>query len=330
MIQSNLEEYMTLLFYAKGKNYTWNTTYLPYSQEYLESGFRYVDKDGRHYRTQSLHASKPGGDVEYEFHGVKPPKSRYWAYSKDNMEKFQQEGRIIWSKNRVPRLKVYLDDAKGKPLQDIWVDIQPVHFAKKERYGYPTQKPEALLERIIKSTTKEGNIVLDPFCGCGTAIAVAHKLKRKWIGIDVSPTACNLMASRMRKLGVSAMVLGGPITLEDLKKLEHFEFQNWVCKRLFGRVSSMKSGDMGIDGYTLEGNPIQVKQSENVGRNVIDNFETAMKRMKKSKGIIVAFSFVKGSYEEVARAKLEEKLDIKLLEVKNLIKEDIETKLEFG
>jgi tRNA G10 N-methylase Trm11 len=163
------------------------------------------------------------------------------------------------------------------------------------------------------------DVVLDPFCGCGTALAVAHKLGRRWIGIDVSPTACELMAKRLRKLHVSPKVVGMPFSEDDLRELPPFEFQNWVCKRLFGRVSKRKTADMGIDGYTFEGYPIQVKQSDNVGRNVVDNFETALRRKKKTKGVIVGFSFTKGAYEEIARAKIHGNLDIQALTVRELL-----------
>ena len=149
---------------------------------------------------------------------------------------------------------------------------------------------------------------------------VAQKLGREWIGIDVSPTACNLMEQRLRKMGVSPQIAGMPMIEEDLGKLPPFEFQNWVVRRLYGRVSTRKSSDMGIDGFTFEGYPVQVKQSEDIGRNVIDNFETAMRRQKAKKGVIVAFSFGKGAYEEIARAKLHEELEIEAITVKDLLK----------
>ena len=161
-------------------------------------------------------------------------------------------------------------------------------------------------------------------CGCGTAVAVAHKLGRQWIGIDVSPTACKLMTDRLRSLGVSIGendIVGLPRTIEELRSMQPFEFQNWVCQKLGGRISTRKSGDMGIDGWTFDGKPIQVKQSERVGRNVVDNFETALRRVGKDKGVIIAFSFSKGAYEEVARAKMHDGLEIELKEVSELVEE---------
>ena len=167
-------------------------------------------------------------------------------------------------------------------------------------------------------------MVLDPFCGCGTAIAVAHRLGRRWIGIDISPTACRLMASRMRKLGFSIQdkdIIGLPRTLDEIKGMQPFEFQNWVMQKLMARVSKTMIGDMGIDGWTLDNRPIQVKQSEGVGRNVVDNFETATVRAKKKGGIIVAVSFGKGAYEEAARAKLEQGVEIELKTVADILEQ---------
>lgn len=220
--------------------------------------------------------------------------------------------------------KQYLEETKGRLVGDVWNDIMSFQQAStiKEYLGYPTQKPEALLERIINASSNPIDIVLDPFCGCGTAIAVAHKLGRRWIGIDVSPTACKLMEKRMRLIGAREFrVIGLPQTIEDLKKLQPFEFQNWVMEKLYARVNPKKVGDMGIDGYYLDGTPIQVKQSEDVGRNVVDNYETAIKRMDRDKGVIVAFSFGKGAYEEVARAKLKAGLEITLKTVKEILEE---------
>jgi hypothetical protein len=311
----------SILYYTKSNESIWNTTYLPYDPEYLESAFRYADESGRRYQTQPLHASKPGGDTSYEWKGQYPPKGRFWAFSKDNMEKMDKEGRIVYSKNGVPRYKIYADESKGKPLQDVWTDIPAIHqTAGKEKLGYPTQKPEGLLERIIKTSSNPMNMVLDPFCGCGTAIAVAHKTGRQWIGIDVSPTSCNLMEKRMRSLYASLSVMGMPMIEKDLRNLPPFEFQNWVIKRLYGRVSTKKTSDMGVDGYTFEGYPVQVKQSDDIGRNVVDNFETAIRRRNSKKGVIVAFSFGKGAYEEVARAKLHDSIEIQAISVSELLK----------
>lgn len=211
-----------------------------------------------------------------------------------------------------------------KVVDNVWriSTIQPAD--RYQRYGYPTQKPEALLQRIIRASSNEGDLVLDPFCGCGTAIAVAQMEKRRWIGIDVSPTACKLMAKRMRSARVRANkvnVIGLPQSVADLRKLQPFEFQNWVIERLYARPNPRKVADMGIDGWYLDGSPIQVKQFDDVGRPDVDKFETAMKRVEQKRGVIIGFSFTKGAYEEVARVKQEEGLEIILKPVEEILKE---------
>ncbi len=225
---------------------------------------------------------------------------------------------------RIPS-KMAGKESEGVLMDDVW-EIGRVPPIKQL---FPTQKPEALLERIIGASSKEGNVVLDPFCGCGTTLVASQKLKRKWIGIDVSPTACKLMAKRLRQTyNISPQIIKGTVDLKYVKALNPFDFQNWVVvDKFLGNVSKTKSGDMGIDGITPQitgGYPIQVKQSENVGRNVIDNFETAVRRLKKNKGYIVAFSFGKGAYEEVARVKNQEGLHIILRTVKELIDGKVE------
>lgn len=238
------------------------------------------------------------------------------------------------------RFKHYIGNVRGDkdfgiqklhPLgkqPDDWWQIQPIAPSAKERLGYPTQKPEVLLEKIIKTSSNKGDVVLDAFCGCGTAMAVAHKLKRKWIGIDISPTAIKLVGRRLKKLGAVKdehyKTIGMPTTEKELKKLKPFEFQNWVMDEVGASVSRKKVGDMGIDGHLPktfwhERAGIQVKQSDKVGREIVDKFETALKRDKYEKGYIVAFSFTKGAYEETARLKNEGELEVQLMTVKELL-----------
>jgi DNA modification methylase len=254
-------------------------------------------------------------------------------YSKTNKYTFNLDDvREPYADATVERFKHYIGNVrKGKdfgtqklnPLgkqPDDWWQIQPVAPSAKERYKYPTQKPEPLLEKIIKASSNKGDLVLDPFCGCGTTIAVAQRLQRKWVGIDVSPSACKLMKNRVEKNGAKDVeIIGLPVKIHELKAIKPTEFQNWCIQTLFGTVNPKKVGDMGIDGYTFfNKDPIQVKQSENVGRNVVDNFETAVKRVKKDKGYIIAFSFTKGAYDEVARIK-KDGLYIELLTVNDLL-----------
>jgi len=215
--------------------------------------------------------------------------------------------------------------SKGVPLDDVW-DIGRVPPIKQL---FPTQKPEALLERIIKASSNKdnSNVVIDPFCGCGTTVLVSQMLGRKWIGIDISPTAIKLIETRLEKLGIRKgkdfEIIGMPTTIKELKKLEPFEFQNWVINEMKAKQSKKLSSDFGLDGYyekTIFTAPagIQVKQSENVGRNVVDNFETALSRGKFGKGFIVAFSFTRGAHEEAARVK-GEGVEIRLIEVEDLL-----------
>lgn len=215
----------------------------------------------------------------------------------------------------------YRPNPLGKHPDDVW-PIQPLMPSdKRERLGYPTQKPEALLERIILASSNSGDLVLDPFCGCGTTIAVAERLKRQWIGIDISPTAVGLMKRRVEKVGAKDVhVVGLPMTVDELRQLKPFEFQNWVMQRLNGTHSPRKTGDMGIDGFSfMQHDPIQVKQTERIGRKTIDEFETAIERVGKSIGYIIGFSFTKGAYEEVARAKAEKKVNIRLVKIADLL-----------
>jgi len=215
---------------------------------------------------------------------------------------------------------------KGKFPEDWWI-IPFIRPNAAERLGYPTQKPEPLLEKIIKASSNKDDLILDPFCGCGTTIAIAQRLQRKWIGVDVSPAACKLMKNRVEKNGAKGTeIIGQPLNIEELKALPPFEFQNWCVGALGGTVNPKKVGDMGIDGFTFMNRyPIQVKQSEHIGRNVVDNFETAMQRVKQDMGYIIAFSFGKGSYEEVARAK-QRGLHIELLQVEKLLEYEEEAK----
>lgn len=210
---------------------------------------------------------------------------------------------------------------KGKHPDDVW-QIKIVAPSAKARLGYPTQKPEELLNRIILASSPDGGTVLDPFSGCGTTLVSAQQNNRHWIGIDISPTACNLMNRRLAKIGFTdTKLVGMPTSVEDLKTLKPFEFQNWIVDRINGIQSNKKVGDMGIDGWTwMLHDPIQIKQSEGIGRETIDKFESAIQRAEKKKGFIIAFSFTRGSYEEVARVK-ESGLEIHLIEVKDILKD---------
>lgn len=216
-----------------------------------------------------------------------------------------------------------IDLERGGHMPDWWTDLNALQTWSPERLGYPTQKPEPLLERIITASSREGDVVLDRFCGCGTAVVVAERLKREWIGIDISPTAVRIMERRLKKDShgtVDLSIRGLPMSQEEIRSLKPFEFQNWVIERLQGKHSARKTGDMGIDGYSFfEELPIQVKQSEHVGRNVVDNFETAVERTGKHKGYLIALSFGRGAREEAARAKRVGKVEIALVTLTDLL-----------
>jgi len=253
-------------------------------------------------------------------YGLGGSSDRYWPRKHDD--------RLWYSKKRdqhhfeadlVPATSQRMK-GEMKKAPDYW-DIPTINNMAKERLGYPTQKPEALMERIVRSSSKRGDVVLDPFAGCGTTMVAAQRLDRQWIGIDISPTAVGLMKRRMEKVGATGVkLIGMPVTESQLRELKPFEFQNWVIQRFNGSHSPRKSGDMGIDGFSfLEHLPIQVKQSTGVGRNVVDNFETAVERSGKHKGYVVAFSFTRNAHEEVARAKAAKGVEIELVTVADLL-----------
>ncbi len=297
-----------ILRYSKGSEPTWNTVYVPYEQEYIDSVYRNIDESGRRYQTQPLHAARAGGDTRYEWKGKLPPPGRYWAFSKENMERLEAEGRIVYSRTGTPRYKIYLDESPGRPLQDIWTDVAAVHVQPKERLGYPTQKPEALLERIISASSNEGDVVLDPFCGCGTAVAVAERLKRKWIGIDVTHLAISLMKSRLRDSFGDELskyeVVGSPADAESARALSleggntgRYQFEYWALGLVEARPGrDMKKGaDAGIDGYInfFDDNSgkaksviVQVK-SGRVGPSVVRDLRGVMGRENAEMALLI-------------------------------------------
>jgi DNA modification methylase len=244
-----------LLFYTKSETWTWNWLYTPYDEKYIQRFYTHVEeKTGRRYRLGDLTAATPGGDVSYEFLGTHPYKGRYWAYSRENMEKFHAEGRLYFPKNGgTPSYKRYLDEMPGVALQNDWSDIRPV--PANEYLGYPTQKPLALLERIVAASSNEGDVILDPFCGCGTAVHAAQKLNRKWIGIDITHLAICLIEKRLKDAfpGTTFDVHGTPRDLEGARDLAHrdkYQFQWWACSLVGAQPyqGKRKGADGGIDG----------------------------------------------------------------------------------
>jgi DNA modification methylase len=245
-----------LLFYTAGKRFTWNTQYLPFHDASIIKNYTHVEPGtGRRYRRGDLTAAKPGGDVDFEWQGVRPYKGRHWAYSREKLDQMLAEGRIEFRRTGMPVYKRYLDEQPGVPLQDIWADLR-LTSADKERLGYPTQKPEALLERIITASSNEDDVVLDPFCGCGTTIAAAQRLNRRWIGIDVTYLAIDLIRNRLRGVHGDAIeatyvVDGIPADEDSARALfaaSPFDFERWAVSLVDGTPNERQVGDRGVDG----------------------------------------------------------------------------------
>ncbi len=291
-----------LFFYSKMSGLqTWNPLYTPYDEEYLVGFYRHVEPEtGRRYRLDNL--TGPGGaakgNPQYEVMGV----TRFWRYSREKMDLLMRQGRVIQtSPGAVPQYKRYLDEMPGVPLQDVWTDIAPIGAQAQERLGYPTQKPESLLERIIRTSSNEGDVVMDPFCGCGTAVAVAERLKRRWIGIDITYLAINLVQRRLRDnfRGDLApyVVHGAPNDLAGavaLKNIDPFQFEWWAVDLVNARPAKdrKKGADTGVDGYVYffddkSGQAkkliVQVK-SGHVGVHHIRDLKGTMEREKAAIG----------------------------------------------
>lgn len=349
----------TIVMYTNGDDPTWNQIYQPYDDAYVETFYSNAEPvTGRRFQYGDL--TGPGGAAKgnprYEFLGV----TRYWRYTREKMEELHKAGRIEFRPTgKVPRLKRYLDEAKGMPLQSVWTDIRPLINFGNEALGYPTQKPLALLERIIKASSNENDVILDAFCGCGTALVAAQTLKRQWIGIDVSPTACRVMAKRLRdvcrmkeseeawRAGKGFVVRDLPWSEETLRKMPPFEFENWAVIALGGIPNKAQVGDMGIDGriypvsavparrgaHTGEFDfmdvwyPIQVKQREKTGRPDIDSFEAVMTRTERTKGFFVSFAYSSDALAEIDAYFRKSGRVIIPLTVKDILNEQLAQKL---
>jgi DNA modification methylase len=272
-----------IFFYTKSSDWKRNWLYTEYDEDYVNSFYRFVDEGSdRRYRVGDLTAAKPGGDVSYEWRvkrqndgnwhadleneyltpqdgweyiGVPPYKGRFWAYSQANMRAYELEGRLFYASTGMPGYKRYLDEMEGVPLQNDWRDLRPV--TGKEKLGYPTQKPVALLERIISASSNPGDVVLDPFCGCGTTVHAAQKLGRQWIGIDVTHLAISLIERRLRDaFGKDAefTTYGVPKDLaaaKDLATRDKHEFEKWAITLIPDAQpfrGGKKGADTGIDG----------------------------------------------------------------------------------
>ncbi len=250
-----------LLFYHVTSKYCWNQPYVPFEGDYIEKRFSGRDDDGRRWQSVTLRNPGPRPNLHYPFkanNGITyQPHPNGWSCDAERMLKYDREGRLHFPKKRDGqlRLKMYLDESPGVKVSDLWDDIFPVNSQAEERLGYPTQKPEALLERIIRASSNEGDVVLDPFCGCGTAIAVAERLKRRWIGIDVTHLAITLMKKRLGDAfgkDTRFRVIGEPEDVAGAAALaasDPYQFQWWALGLVGARPAEQKKGaDKGIDG----------------------------------------------------------------------------------
>jgi len=248
------------------------------------------------------------GDSGKPWHGIDPSKKgNHWQYTVQTLDELDRQGRIYWPpKGRMPRLKRYLDELDGKPLTSEWTDIPSIGAHARERLGFPTQKPITLLERIIKSSSNENDIVLDPFCGCGTTIMAAHKLKRKWIGIDITHLAISLIKTRLRKINVYAnrdyKTIGEPVDFASAEKLAStnaYQFQWWALSLIGAKPTNpdrKKGADKGVDGWltfresanlSLQRIVVQVKGGKHIGPQYVRDLLGTVDASKSAMGILI-------------------------------------------
>ena len=259
-----------ILFYSKSKANIWNAPTIPQSEETVR-GHDLMRDEGGLFRVSDFSGAGPGPPRRFGDRIIEAPSGRHWMFDQDGVDRLMREGRITFSKGGRPRLKTYLKDLPGVAVRDIWTDMEPINSAAAERLGYPTQKPEALLARIVAASSNEGDVILDPFCGCGTTIAAAQGLTRRWIGIDITSLATTLIKHRLRdaygdRVTDTYEVIGEPVSLPDARTLaEHdpYQFQWWALGLVHARPTEQKKGaDKGIDGriYFHEGDTGKTKQ----------------------------------------------------------------------
>ena len=316
----------TILFYAKSSETTWVQQYLPYDPKYIAENYKRTDPDGRVYRIDNIQG--PGGAAKgnpfYEFLGVK----RYWRYSRERMEELYKRGRIIQTRpGAVPQYKRYLDEMPGVPVQNIWTDIPVINNRSHEALGYPTQKPIGLLERILMTSSREGDVVLDPCCGCGTTIAASEKLGRRWIGIDITYQSISLVLQRLEdQAGAAAWpelekrinLTGIPRDMESAVALAHKrddrvrkEFEKWAVLTYTNNravINEKKGADGGIDGrvYFLTSATENASMVLQVKSGIVDRADIAQLRgdMKRDGAeMAILITLVKPTSKMTAEAK---------------------------
>ena len=300
--------------YSKTQEAVFNKVFGKHDPDYIEKFYRFTDPDGRRYRLGDItNPNKNRPNLTYEFLGV----NRVWRWTKERMQKAYEQGLIHQSKpGSVPQEKRYLDEMEGQPLSDDWGDIEHLHGANAEALGYPTQKPVALLERILKASSNPGDVVLDPFCGCGTTIDAAEKLGRKWIGIDITQLATSLIKNRLRDTygdKIEIITIGEPTTPNEasiLAEQDKYQFQWWALGLVGARpVEQKKGADHGVDGKILfrddpkapkpEQIIIQVKGGKTGVKDVRD-LRGVLDREKAAIGILISLQPPTGPMETEA------------------------------
>jgi site-specific DNA-methyltransferase (adenine-specific) len=301
----------SLFYYTKTDAFVWNQLYAAYSEKHVQGKFASKDEDGRRYTTSDLRNPGVRPNLQYKYKAsngiVYEPHPNGWAVSEEVMRRYDEEGRLYFPKAASGRLRLkrYLDETRGQKLQTLWDDIAPVNSQAQERLGYPTQKPLALLERIIATSSNEGDVLLDPFCGCGTAVHAAEKLGRRWIGIDITHLAITLIEKRLNDAfpGLGYNVLGVPKDLggaRDLASRSKHQFEWWALSLVGAQPGQdkKKGADHGIDGLiffqdelsTTKKIIVSVKGGDHVSVSMIRDLKGVLDREKAPIGLFVTLT----------------------------------------
>jgi len=293
-----------ILYYSKSEKPTWNSPRAPFDESYLESHYSNIDENGRRYQLVSAHGAGDGVPRKFGDKVIAPPAGRHWM-SQEHIDKMTAEGRVVFTKSGMPRYKRYLDESDGVPLGSVWDDIFPINSQAAERLGYPTQKPLVLLERIIKASSNEGDVVLDPFCGCGTAVHAAQTLKREWIGIDITHLAISLIEKRMKDAfpNISFEIYGTPKDYDGARNLaerDKYQFQWWACSLVNAQPfqGKKKGSDGGIDGLIFFQDDekgakkiiVSVKGGEHVSVTMVKDLIATVEREKAAIGLFITLA----------------------------------------
>jgi len=300
----------TILYYSKGDAHVFNRLYLPLSEERIQKHYYHLEEGtGRRYSLDNLTApgirNGPSGD---DWRGISiRARGNHWKFRTDKLEEMDRAGLIYWPDKvgGMPRLKRYLDEQEGIQIDSVWIDLPPINSQASESLRYPTQKPQTLLERIIQTSSNEGDIILDPFCGCGTAVHAAEKLGRNWIGIDITHLAISLIEKRLQDAfpGIQFEVHGTPKDLggaRDLATRDKYQFQWWACSLVNAQPyqGKKKGADSGIDGLIFFQDDetgakkivVSVKGGDHVTRNMISDLRGVMEREKAEIGLFVTLA----------------------------------------